>query len=57
MLLIVSSTVGFLLWIILWSLGVKAFDSFLLTVLIIVVAATIKMALPSLPGNRASVDD
>jgi hypothetical protein len=57
MLLIVSSTVGFLAWIILWSLGVKSFDAFLLTVLIVVVAATVKMALPSLPGNRPSVDE
>ncbi len=57
MLLIVSATIGFLCWIVLWALGVKSFDAFILTVLIIVVATTIKMALPSLPGNRPSVDE
>jgi len=57
MLLTVAATIGFLLWIILWSIGVKAMDAFILTALIITVAATIKMVLPTLPGNRPSVDD
>lgn len=57
MFLTVAATIGFLVWIVLWSIGVKALDAFLLTALIITAAATIKMALPSLPGNRASVDE
>ena len=57
MFLTVAATIGFLVWIVLWSIGVKALDAFLLTALIIVAATTIKMALPSLPGNRASVDE
>lgn len=57
MLLTVATTIGFLIWIILWSLGVKALDAFLLTALIITVAATIKMVLPTIPGNRPSVDE
>ena len=57
MFLTVAATAGFLVWIVLWSIGAKAFDAFLLTALIVVLAATVKMALPSLPGNRASVDD
>jgi hypothetical protein len=50
----VAATFGFLLWIVLWSIGVKAIDAFMLTALIIVVAQTIKMTFPSLPGNRAT---
>jgi hypothetical protein len=57
MFLTVAATIGFLLWIVLWSIGVKALDAFLLTALIIVVATTIKMTFPSLPGNRASSVD
>jgi hypothetical protein len=57
MLLTVSATIGFLVWIVLWSIGVKALDAFLLTALIITCAATIKMVLPTIPGNRPSVDE
>ena len=53
----VATAIGLLLWLVLWSIGVKALDAILLTALIIVAAATIKMLLPSLPGNRASVDE
>ena len=45
-------TVGLLLWIVLWALGYKAIDGFMLTVLIAVVAVGTRMLLPYLPGNR-----
>jgi hypothetical protein len=50
--LIVASTFGLILWLVLWALGVKAFDAFLLTMLIALVAATVRMIAPYLPGNR-----
>jgi hypothetical protein len=49
---IVATTVGLILWLVLWALGIKAFDAFMLTVLIAVVAATLRMIAPYLPGNR-----
>jgi hypothetical protein len=49
---IVASTFGLILWLVLWALGVKAFDAFLLTMLIALVAATLRMIAPYLPGNR-----
>jgi hypothetical protein len=49
---IVASTFGLILWLVLWALGVKAFDAFLLTMLIALVAATVRMITPYLPGNR-----
>ncbi len=52
--LIFSATAGFSLWIVLWSLSVKALDAFLLTVLILLVAAGMRIAMPSLPGNQRS---
>jgi hypothetical protein len=49
---IVATTFGLILWLVLWALGVKAFDAFLLTMLIALVAATLRMIAPYLPGNR-----
>ena len=39
MAVIVSLTVGLCIWIVAWAIGVKAFDAFLLTVLIVLPAA------------------
>jgi hypothetical protein len=50
--LIFSATAGFVLWIILWSIGVKSFDAFMLTTLIIPLAAGTRIVLPFLPGNQ-----
>jgi len=50
--LIFSATAGFVLWIVLWSIGVKSFDAFLLTTFIIVLTAGTRILLPHLPGNQ-----
>jgi hypothetical protein len=52
--LIYSATAGFVVWIVLWSIGVKSFDAFMLTTLIIILAAGTRMLLPYLPGNQRS---
>jgi hypothetical protein len=51
---IVATTVGLILWLVLWALGQKAIDAFMITVLIAIVAATLRMISPYLPGNRRS---
>jgi hypothetical protein len=51
---IVATTFGLILWLVLWAIGVKAFDAFMITVLIALVAATLRMLAPYLPGNRRS---
>jgi len=51
--LIVTATAGFIVWIVLWALGSKGFDAFMITVLIIVVGATARMLVPYLPGKRS----
>jgi len=49
---VVAVTIGLILWIILWALGAKGFDAFLITVVIALVAVAGKMVTPYLPGNR-----
>lgn len=52
--IVVASTAGLSLWIILWALGIKSFDAFLLTIAIILGAIIAQLLLPILPGNRDS---
>ncbi len=40
--LVLWTTFALVLWIVLWSIGTKSFDAFMLTVLIIVIGATIE---------------
>lgn len=51
--LIVASTVGLVIWIVLWSIGAKSFDAFMLTVTIVIVAAGVRMGLAYLPDRDA----
>ena len=50
--LILATTAGLLVWIVLWSLGAKGFDAFMVTVVIALVGATLRMLVPYLPGRR-----
>jgi hypothetical protein len=43
---LVALTVGLVVWIVLWALGVKAFDGFMITILLVVSAATARIAEP-----------
>lgn len=44
--MLVALTVGLVFWIVAWSLGVKAFDAFMVTVLLTVIAATARIVMP-----------
>jgi hypothetical protein len=57
MLLLLTTTAGLAVWIILWALGVKSFDAFLLTLGMVILAAVVRMVLPSLPGSRPGPDE
>ena len=46
MLIYVSTVVGLVLWIVLWAFDVKAFDSFMLTIAIVLGATTVWMVMP-----------
>jgi hypothetical protein len=47
---IVATTVGLVVWVVLWALGVKAFDSAILAAAIVLVVATMRIALRYVPG-------
>jgi hypothetical protein len=50
--LLLTLMAGLVVWIVLWALGAKAFDSFMITVVLLVVAAAVHLVTPYLPGNR-----
>jgi hypothetical protein len=51
---IFSAAAGLVIWIVLWSIGVKSIDAFMITVLVLVLAAGTRILLPFLPGNQRS---
>lgn len=53
--LLIATVLALTLWIVGWAVGGKAFDWFLLALAIIVVAATVRVVRPYLPG--ASPDE
>jgi hypothetical protein len=52
--LVVATTVGLVAWLVLWALGVKSIDAFMITLLVVVLGATARIIAPYLPGNRDS---
>jgi hypothetical protein len=43
---------GLVVWVVLRAIGAKAFEAFLLTLVMLVVAAAVRLLVPYLPGNR-----
>ena len=52
--LVVATTFGLVIWLVMWALGVKAIDAFMITVVVVLVGATVRIIAPFLPGNRDS---
>jgi hypothetical protein len=50
--LILTVTAGLVTWIVLWAIGVKGFDAFLLAAVIILVGASLRIVSGYLPGRR-----
>ncbi len=51
--LILTVTAGLVIWIVLWAIGAKGFDAFMLATLIILVGASVKILAGYLPGRRS----
>jgi hypothetical protein len=51
--LVLTVTAGLIVWIILWALGAKGVDAFLLATVIILVGASLKILSGYLPGRRS----
>jgi hypothetical protein len=50
---IITITGGLVVWIVLWALGTKGFDGFLLAAAIILVGASLKILSGYLPSRRS----
>ena len=50
--LVVATTVGLCVWIVLWAIGWNALDAFLITALIVTLGATARFLTPYLPGRH-----
>ncbi len=50
--LAVTTTIGLAIWIVLWSIGAKALDAFLITTVVILLGATGRLLAPYLPGRE-----
>ncbi|HWX74372.1 MAG TPA: hypothetical protein VNZ05_03645 [Solirubrobacteraceae bacterium] len=51
--LVLTATAGLVVWVVLWSLGSKGFDAFMLATAIILVGATVRLLSRYLPGRRS----
>jgi hypothetical protein len=51
--LILTVTAGLVVWIVLWALGAKGLDAFLLATAIILVGGSLKILAGYLPGRRS----
>ncbi|HEX8103912.1 MAG TPA: hypothetical protein VF533_14945 [Solirubrobacteraceae bacterium] len=52
MIILITTIFSLGLWVILWAIGAKGFDAFLVALLLILGAATWHIISPYLPGNR-----
>ena len=52
MVLFLATILGLVIWVVLFFLGAKALESFLITLLVILLAATWNLASRYLPGRR-----
>jgi hypothetical protein len=50
--LVLTATFGLIVWIVLWALGAKGFDAFMIATVIILIGATLKILTGYLPGRR-----
>jgi hypothetical protein len=57
MLLILTTAAGACLWLILWAITGHGFDAILIPIIMVLIAATIHLVIPTLPGNRARAAD
>lgn len=50
--LVLATTTGLVVWLVLWSIGVKAIDSFMITTLIVATATMVRIAGRYVPGRK-----
>jgi hypothetical protein len=50
--LVLATTLGLVVWVVLWAIGWKSIDAFMITALIITLGATAKILAPYLPNRE-----
>jgi hypothetical protein len=50
--LVTATAAGLVIWVILWALGLKAFDAFLLTLVIVLLTQVLRGLMLYMPGRR-----
>lgn len=50
--LVLVTTFGLVVWIVLWAIGFKAFDAFLVTLLVVTLGVMGRLLAPHLPGRE-----
>lgn len=56
MTILLATIFGLVVWVVLWAIGIKSFDAFLLTLAIIMGAVTWHVVSAYLPGRRDADD-
>ena len=51
--LVAATATGLIIWVILWAIGLKAFDAFLIVLLIVLLTAVGRSLTAYLPGRRS----
>jgi hypothetical protein len=54
--LLLTTISALVIWIVLWAIGVKSFDGFLIAMFLILLAGTGKLLAPYLPGAKRARD-
>lgn len=50
--IVLATTFGLVLWIVLWAIGAKGFDALMITLVVILLGAACRMLAPYLPGRE-----
>jgi len=50
--LVLATTAAMVIWIVLWAIGWKSIDAFMISTVIITLAATVRILQPFLPGRE-----
>jgi Mn2+/Fe2+ NRAMP family transporter len=49
--LLLTLITGLVVWVVLWAIGVKSFDAFLIPLVLVLIASTMRILVPFLPGR------
>jgi hypothetical protein len=53
---ILTITAGLIVWIVLWAIGAKGFDAFMITCVFLLLAGAARILMPFMPGSRRTDD-